>query len=128
MTETIEQTIFIKAVPHEIYEVLMDSARHTALTGSEAKISRLIGGDYSAYDGYITGKNLELYLDKKIVQSWRAVDWTDNQTSVVTFVLTAQNEGTRLDFVHSNLPDGTKDEFTQGWIDNYWEPMKQYFK
>jgi hypothetical protein len=39
-----------------------------------AEISREVGGAYSAYSGYITGQNLELLPDQKIVQSWRAVD------------------------------------------------------
>ena len=40
----IEQKILIKATPHEIYEIFMDSKKHSKLTESEAKISRKIGG------------------------------------------------------------------------------------
>jgi activator of HSP90 ATPase len=128
MSNLIKQTITFKASPHDVYEALMDSAKHAAFTGGAAEISREVGGEFVAYDGYITGKNIELVPDKKIIQSWRAVDWEEGYFSHVTFELTAVPEGTRLDFVHTDIPDGTEDEFTQGWIDNYWEPMKKYFE
>jgi activator of HSP90 ATPase len=128
MSNPIRQTVTFKASPHEVYEALMDSKKHAAFTGSAAEISREVGGEYIAYDGYITGKNIELVPDKKIVQSWRAVDWEEGYFSRVTFEFTSVPEGTRLDFVHTDVPDGTEDEFTQGWIDNYWEPMEKYFE
>ena len=128
MANHIRQTVTFKASPHEVYEALMDSKKHAAFTGSAAEISREVGGEYMAYDGYITGKNIELVPDKKIVQSWRAVDWDEGYFSRVIFEFTSVPEGTRLDFVHTDVPDGTEDEFTQGWIDNYWEPMEKYFE
>jgi activator of HSP90 ATPase len=111
MSNLIKQTVTFKASPHEVYEALMDSAKHAAFTGGAAEISREVGGP-----------------DKKIVQSWRAVDWDEGYFSRVMFEFTAIPEGTRLDFVHTDVPDGTEEEFTQGWIDNYWEPMKKYLE
>ena len=32
--------------------------------------------------------------------------------------------GTRLTFTHRGVPDEFVDEIRQGWIDNYWVPMK----
>jgi len=128
MSRIIKQTVTFKASPHDVYEVLMDSKKHAAFTGGKATISRKVGGTFSAYDGYITGKNIELIQDKKIVQSWRAVDWPEGVFSTVTFKFTPIPEGTRLDFTHMDVPDGTEEEFTQGWIDNYWESMKVFFE
>lgn len=128
MSDPIEQTVHFEASPHEVYEALMDSALHTAFTNSPAEISREVGGATMAYGGYISGANLELVPDRKIVQSWRAMDWPEDVFSVVTFLLTEQDGGTRLDFTHADVPDGTQDEFRQGWIDNYWEPLKAFLK
>jgi activator of HSP90 ATPase len=127
MSKSIRQSVEFTVSPHEIYEALMDSKKHAEFTGSAAGISRKINGKYSAYDGYITGRNLELIPDKKIVQEWHAVDWEPGQTSQVTFELTPIPTGTRLDFTHTGLPEGTEAEFTQGWIDNYWQPMQKMF-
>ena len=128
MSKPIHQTITFKASPHEVYEALMDSKKHAAFTGGKARISRLVGGAIMAYDDYITGKNIELIPDQKIVQDWRAVDWQEGWFSRVTFDFTATPEGTRLDFTHADVPEGTEEEFTQGWIDNYWEPLKVFFE
>ncbi len=128
MSKAIRQTVTFKASPHEIYELLMDSKKHAAFTHGAASISRKVGGEFSAYDGYITGKNIELIPDKKIVQSWHAVDWPEGTYSQVTFKFTEVPNGTRLEFTHVDLPDGTEEEFKQGWIDNYWDPIKTYLK
>jgi activator of HSP90 ATPase len=128
MSQIIKQTVTFKATPHDVYEALMDSVKHAAFTSAAAEISREIGGGYMAYDGYISGKNIELIPDKKIVQSWRAVDWDDGYLSTITFVLTPVPEGTRLDFTHADVPEGTEAEFTQGWIENYWEPLKRFLE
>ena len=128
MSKTITQTVIFKASPHEIYETLMDSARHTGFSGAAAEISREVGGRILAYDGYITGKNIELVPDRKIVQSWRAVDWDEEYYSTVTFELTPVVEGTLLEFTHANVPDGTEEEFSRGWIDNYWDPIKRFLE
>jgi activator of HSP90 ATPase len=128
MSNPIHQTVIFKASPHEVYEALMDSKKHAAFSGGKARISRKIGGAIMAYDDYITGKNVELTPDQKIVQTWRAVDWPEGYYSRVVFLFTAVPEGTRLDFTHTDVPEGTEEEFTQGWIDNYWEPMKVFLE
>jgi activator of HSP90 ATPase len=128
MSRIIKQTVTFKASQHDVYEALMDSKKHAAFTGGKAAISRQVGGIISAGDGYIAGKNIELVPDKKIVQSWRAVDWSEGVFSTVTFKFTPIPEGTRLDFTHVDVPEGTEEEFTQGWIDNYWEPMKTFLE
>jgi uncharacterized protein YndB with AHSA1/START domain len=73
-TRAIRQTISFKASPHKIYEMLMDSRTHARFTGGKASISRKSGGKFTAYDNYISGTNIELVCDKKIVQYWRASD------------------------------------------------------
>jgi activator of HSP90 ATPase len=128
MSKAIQQTIIFKASPHEVYEALMDTQKHAAFTGSKASLSRAVGGKIMAYDGYITGKNIELAPDQKIVQDWRAVDWPVGWFSRVTFEFTAVPDGTRLDFTHTGVPEGTEEEFTQGWMDNYWAPMKTFLE
>ena len=128
MSQVIQQTVTFNVPPHEVYEALMDSKKHAAFTGGKASLSRAVGGRISAYDNYITGKNIELVPDQKIVQDWRAVDWPEGYYSRITFEFTAVPDGTRLDFTHADVPEGTEEEFTQGWIDNYWEPMKHFLE
>ncbi len=39
-TKTVEQTVTFNASPHDVYEALMDSYKHSQFTGAEAVISR----------------------------------------------------------------------------------------
>jgi activator of HSP90 ATPase len=127
MARIIRQSATLHAPPHAVYEALMDSRQHARFTGSPARISRKVGGAISAYGGYITGTNLELAQDKKIVQAWTASEWPAGHMSRVTFRLTPVKAGTRIDFTHSGVPDRFFDDIKQGWIDNYWQPLRARF-
>ncbi|MBI2908949.1 MAG: SRPBCC domain-containing protein [Chloroflexi bacterium] len=123
--KTIRQTVTFKASPHDVYEALMDSRKHTKFTGGKARISRKVGGRFTVYDGYAEGTNLELIPDEKIVQTWRASDWQEGHYSKVTFVLEPFGGGTRLTFVQTDVPDIWCEDVGQGWRDYYWKPLKQ---
>lgn len=124
---TIRQSVtFRGASPREVYETIMDSEKQTKATGMKAKMTRKIGGAYTAGDGYITGRNLELVPDKLIVQSWQADedDWPKAHFSIVRFRFTKTGTGTRLDFTQSGVPAALALDTAGGWREYYWEPMK----
>ncbi len=123
--KTIKQSVTIKASPHEVYEALMDSKKHAEFTGGDAEISREVGGKFTAYDGYAEGTNIELVPDKKIVQTWRASDWTPGHYSEVTYSLEDVDGKTRLVFTQTGVPDEQYEDVSQGWRDFYWKPMKK---
>jgi activator of HSP90 ATPase len=124
MSKSIRQTVTFRASPHEVYEALMDEKKHALFTQSDVKISRKVGGKFSVWGGDISGKNLELVPDKKIVQSWRSSDWADGQYSRATFVLDEVEKGTRLTFTQIDVPEDQYEDIQQGWKDYYWKPLK----
>ncbi len=124
-TKNIKQTVTFKASPHEVYEVLMDSEKHSKLTESEAIISRAVRGKFTIYGGEIEGVNLYLVPDQKIVQSWRYSDWPEGRYSKATFSLKKVPGGTRLNFTQTGVPEEHYDDISQGWHDYYWGPMKE---
>jgi len=124
-TRTIRQSVTLRASPHAVYEMLMDSRKHAKFTGEKASIIRKIGGKFSAYAGYISGVNLDLVPDKKIVQLWRGNDWTKGHYSKVTFSLKKVERGTRLTFRQSGVPGEQYKDIKQGWHDYYWKPMRE---
>jgi activator of HSP90 ATPase len=127
-TKTIRQTISFSASAAELYNALMSSKKHASFTGGAATISRAVGGSFSVYDGYATGKNIELVKDRKIVQSWRASDWEDGVVSQVSFLFTPTNTGCTLTFIHSGVPSGQYSSIKEGWKDFYWIPLHHMFK
>jgi uncharacterized protein YndB with AHSA1/START domain len=87
----------IPATPQQIYAAWLDSLAHTEMTGGETGMSEEVGAVVSAWDGYITGRNLELVPGKCIVQSWRTSRFTDaHADSIVTISLKASAGGTLL--------------------------------
>jgi activator of HSP90 ATPase len=108
----------------------MSSKKHSEITGAKAVIGKKAGTYYSAYDGYIVGKTIELETGKKIVQSWIAMEdkWPQGHESKITFNLTEKGKGTLITFVHEDVPAAIAKNFVSGWKDYYWNPLKQYFK
>jgi activator of HSP90 ATPase len=127
-TKTIKQMVTFPASAHEIYEMLMDSKKHSAFTGDSAEIDRKVGGHFSVWGGYIEGINLELVPDRKIVQSWKGSDWPEGHFSQVTFELSESSGTTTLNFIQEGVPDDFYDDISRGWQEYYWEPMQAVLK
>ncbi len=128
MSYDFELSCTLPASPEAIYEAWLDSAAHSAMTGAEATASKEVGAEFSAWDGYIVGKNLELVPGQRIVQSWRTSEFGDEDPdSTITVTLTPIEAGARLTLSHSNVPDGQTSYEKVGWRDYYFEPMKAYF-
>ncbi len=128
MSKTITQKILFKNTePQHLYDLYMNAKRHTVATGATAKISTKEGGKYSAHDGYITGKNLQLIKNKLIVQTWRAQSWenTDVDSTFIIY-LEPKNNDTVLYATHANIPDKHAESIEKGWHDHYWKPWKKY--
>jgi hypothetical protein len=52
-------TTTIPASAQEIYDAWLDSITHSEMTRSKASMSDEVGAEVSAWDGYITGGNLD---------------------------------------------------------------------
>jgi len=118
----------IPATPEEIYQAWLDSLAHSEMTGGEASMSDQIGAEVSAWDGYISGRNLALIPSERIVQSWRTSEFGDeHEDSVVTVVLEQVGDHTLLTLEHSNVPEEQRSYEEGGWQSNYFEPMVAYF-
>ena len=128
MTKTITQKVVFKnTTTKALYELYMDTKKHTIATGAPAKLSDKIGGKYSAHGGYITGKNLHLEKNKMIVQTWRAMGWeTDDVDSIFIINLSQKGGNVILEMVHALVPEKHAASLKKGWNAHYWNPWKQY--
>jgi activator of HSP90 ATPase len=129
MAEKIKIKDIIPASPAEIYGAWLNSKKHAAMTGAGATASARAGGKFTAWDGYISGKNIKFEKDKKIVQAWRTTGFPNNEPdSKLEVVLKKIRGGTEVTFIHTGIPDGQGKSYKKGWIDFYFKPMKKYFK
>ena len=125
---TIRQKTFVPATPDEVYDAFIDAKKHSAFTGSKATSDPKVGGKFAAWDGYISGKNLELERGKKIVQEWSTTDWPDaSPPSKLELTFKNTKGGTEISMIHSNVPPEQADDLAEGWVEFYWKPLKEYF-
>jgi len=121
-------TAVIPASAREVYDAWLDSLAHSEMTGGRANMSAEIGAEFSAWDGYITGRNLQLVPGERIVQSWRTTKFPeDHEDSTITVTLEEGDAGTLLTLSHSNVPEGHLGYEQGGWQKSYFEPMIAYF-
>lgn len=126
----IRQTEFIpNATPAEVYRALTNPKIHTAFTGSKATGSARVGGKFTAWDDYITGKNVELKSGRKIVQEWRTTEFPEEYpSSKLELTLKAKRGGTQIIMAHSKVPASQTKKYKSGWVSAYWDPLREYFR
>jgi activator of HSP90 ATPase len=135
--ESIHQEPIIKASRNRVYEALTDAKQFDKivqlsgvmqamhLADKPAEISRDLGGQFSLFGGHITGRQVELVPNQRIVQAWRAGSWPAGIYSIARFDLVEQDSGTRIVFDHTGFPNGEAESLASGWRAHYWEPMQK---
>lgn len=119
----------IHATPQKVFESWLDSLAHSAFTGAKAVIDPVEGGKFTAWDDYISGNTVLIEKNKKIIQNWRTSDFNDNDIdSTLEIIFEPDKNGTKLTINHSNLPEGQGENYKNGWVDYYFEPMKKHFE
>jgi activator of HSP90 ATPase len=126
-TKTLQQTVMFKASPKEVYDMLANSKKHQSLSGMPAKISKRVGGKFTAWGSHLTGVNLVLKPGKKIVQAWRATGWWPDHYSIAIFDISKVQGGSKLKFTQIGIPPSRYSGHYRGWIETYWTPMKEVF-
>ena len=122
-----EVSAVIPAKPETIYKAWLDSKEHTAMTGGEATASAEVDGEFTAWDNYISGRNVELEAGKRIVQSWRTTQFTEEEAdSQIELFFEDHEEGCHLRLLHTKLP-AHGEQYRTGWVNHYFNPMKAYF-
>lgn len=125
---TISQSISIQASAAKVYQALISAEQFSEVTGAPAEISSEEGGDFSCFGGQITGRQIELIPDERIVQAWRVKAWPEGVFSEVIFDISASGDATTLELTHTGYPDGAAEHLEPGWHKMYWEPLKAYLE
>ncbi|MED6182359.1 hypothetical protein PIB30_027727 [Stylosanthes scabra] len=119
----------------DLYEILLDENRWKGFTQSNAKISKEVGGEFSIFDGSVTGINVELQEAKLIVQKWRFGSWPDGVHSLVKLVLEEPEPGvTVVKLTHNDVPEEDRygnatvvENTERGWRDLIFQRIRAVF-
>jgi activator of HSP90 ATPase len=135
--DLIHREVLFKAAPGRVYAALTDAKRFdgvvrrsAAMKSGQIKdtpcvISKVPGGSFSLFGGYITGRQIELAPNTRIVQVWRSASWKDGEYSLVTWRLTASGDGTKLSLDHAGFPAAEAQHLAEGWQGNYLTPLAE---
>jgi activator of HSP90 ATPase len=137
--EAIQQQVTLDASPQRVYRALTttkDFDMITRLSDGEVllkaagaqptSISGEIGGPFTLFGGYVTGRHLEMLPNERLVQAWRAGSWKPGDFSIAVFYLSAEGAKTKLNFEHRGFPNGNGATLAQGWHSHYWQPLAKY--
>jgi activator of HSP90 ATPase len=135
--EAIHQEPAFKASRKRVYEALIDTKQFDQviqlsgvmksmhLGDKPTEISREVGGAFALFGGYITGRQVELVPNERIVQAWRTGSWDPGVYSIAKFELVEQGSGTKIVFDHTGFPKGGAETLASGWKAHYWEPLEK---
>jgi uncharacterized protein YndB with AHSA1/START domain len=127
--DTIELSAEFAVSPKRVYEAWLDSNQHSAMTGATASVEPWVGGQHTAWDGYSWGRILELEPDRRIVQSYRTSEFPlGSEDSRLEIRLEPTAIGARMTLRHSQIPAGQGPMYRDGWEENYFRPMRAYFR
>lgn len=121
-----KQYFIIPALPEEIYMALTNPATIQLWTGEPAEMNTVPGSEFSLWEESVIGKNLEFDTNKKIVQEWY---FGEQETpSIVTIKLHPHKQGSSVELHHTNIPDESYEEMVEGWNNNYFGSLKEFYK
>jgi activator of HSP90 ATPase len=132
--ESIHQEPVFNASRARLYSALTDAKQFdrvvqlsNALQGRVPKLPTAIsaseGGAFTLFDGYISGRQVQLVPDALIVQAWRSASWGPGQYSIARFELKDRGAGSMILFDHGGFPIGEAQHLAAGWQANYWTPL-----
>ena len=116
----------IPATPEEIYRALTTEVTIRLWTGDLVEIDPQEGGEFSLWDGAITGRFIEMVPFDKIVQEQYFGE--QDQQSIVTIKLHEHKKGTSFEVNHINIPDEAYEEIVSGWEDEYVASLIDFYE
>lgn len=112
----------IIADPEEVFAALTNPFQIELWSGYPADMKPEAGYVFSLWEGDITGVNLEVVPNKRLVQEWFFGEQDDQ--SIVRITLKKAGGRTLLDLNHTNIPEDVYEEITEGWRDYYLGSVK----
>ena len=126
--ESVRVLATLPASADRIYAAWLDGAEHGRMTGGAATVDARLGGEHTAWDGYIEGSIVELEPGRRIVQTWRSSDFPlGHSDSRLEVHLRPADGGCEVILIHTQIPEGQGAQYEKGWSTHYLEPMRKYF-
>ena len=124
--KTIQKSYVIMAPVAFVWKAFVDPHEIDAWGGGPAVMDDNEGTAFSLWGGDIHGKNIEVVINKKLVQEWYGGDWLE--ASRVTFIFNSEGNKTQVSLLHENVPDAEVKDIDSGWDDYYLGQIKAHLE
>jgi uncharacterized protein YndB with AHSA1/START domain/GNAT superfamily N-acetyltransferase len=126
-TSVIDQERVFAATPAELFHAFADPKLHSAFTGGAATGRARAGARFTAWDGYITGRTLDVEPGRRIVQEWRTTEWPEGASpSRLELRFLDHPRGARVVLRQTEVPRAQARDYRDGWSAYYWKPLRTW--
>ncbi len=119
----------LPTTPQRVMELLIDQQMISEWSIADAKLEPKIGGKFMMFDGWVSGKVTRL-SQYELSYTWTTTDWEEGtKPSEVTYTLSVDGEGTKVELNHIGLP--TEEEMEghrDGWQEHFFGPLEEYIE
>ena len=122
--KNIKRYYTLNASPEDVYNALTNKRILDIWTGESAEMQPVVGAEFSLWGGSITGVNLEIEENKKIVQQWF---FGEGEESIVTLKFHQHKKGCSVELLHTNIPDDAFENISSGWDEDYFGALNELF-
>lgn len=117
----------IKTEPENIYAAFTNPLTIELWSGYPADMPDEPGGEFSMWDGDISGRILDLVPQEKVVQEWYFGD--QKEPSIATIkIFPYRSSYAQVEVVQTNIPDEAWEDITHGWQEYILNSIKTFFE
>ncbi|MBI3485775.1 SRPBCC domain-containing protein [Candidatus Daviesbacteria bacterium] len=124
--KSIKQTYLINSSLDKVWQALVEVKEIENWGAGPAQMKGLENFNFKLWGGDIHGKNIQIIKNKKLVQEWFGGDW--DRPSIVTFNLSRDKNGTKIELIQTNVPDSEVNDLENGWKRYYLGEIKKYLE
>ena len=117
-------TYFIAASPEKVFQAITQSDQIETWTKGKAIMDGKKESEFSMWDGQIKGKNIDIEVNKKLVQQWYFDE--GKAGSIVTILIEHDEKGSRISLSLTHIPNELYESFRRGWQESYFGPLAAF--
>ncbi len=120
----IEQTYTNHAPVDKVWQALTDAKLIDTWGAGPSEFDSNEGGAFSLWGGDIHGTNTKVIVNQLLEEDWYGHD-NPERCYKVRFEMSENATITTIKLHQKDVPDNEVDDFSEGWKDYYFDPIKQ---
>jgi uncharacterized protein YndB with AHSA1/START domain len=124
--KNLRKTIHIKVPRETVFNAITNPLTIELWTGYEARMEAIPGSEFSMFDGDISGRIRTFESPSLLEQVWDFGE--QEEESLVRIELFEEPGKTRLELIHTNIPDEFYENIEEGWRNSYLGALKSYLE